>query len=68
MKDAELIYSALLRAERRMEHGIVHETNAGTAAFRKLQLGVVQAIREEIGNGIAKERPAIVKAKIGEVG
>ena len=67
MTDADLIYNALLRAERRMEEWTERDP---TMLPRESRLGflVINAIREEIGRGLAEARPAIVKAKIGEVG
>ncbi len=69
MKDAELIYNALLRAERRLEAAAPQtSSNPALMALSLLAVDVVQTIREEIGRGLAEARPAIVKAKIGEVG
>lgn len=52
MTDADLIYNALLRVERKLEAGAlaVHD-----ASERVLANYIIQTIREEIGNGLAQE-------------
>ncbi len=52
MSDADLIYNAFLRAERRYEAAAAREPNVATRAFLMLSHGVVKNIREEIGNGL----------------
>lgn len=50
MSDADMIYNALLRAERRLEDG----ANAGRPAPYAALLAP-QTLREEIGNALSKE-------------
>lgn len=54
MTDADLIYNALLRAERRFEEWPECDP---TMSPREARLGllVIQSIREELGNGLTKE-------------
>jgi hypothetical protein len=52
VSDADLIYNAFLRAERRYEAAAAREPNVATRAFLMLSHGVVKNIREEIGNGL----------------
>lgn len=56
MTDADLIYNALLRAERRAEMWTDAAAGADHAAsfVFKANLMAVQLIREEIGNGLAQ--------------
>ena len=68
MKDADLIYNALLRAERRMEADLRSADDGMEYVAAYAKYVAVAVIREEIGRGLAEARPAIVKAKIGEVG
>jgi hypothetical protein len=56
-RDADLIYNALLRLERKLEAQIPKGSTPVTTGIQWL-LGTfytVQAIREEIGNGLSKE-------------
>jgi hypothetical protein len=55
MTDADLIYNALLRAERRMEALAARDTAMG-GALADLGNAIIKTIREEVGNGLAKER------------
>lgn len=54
MSDLDLIYSALLRAERRFEEWTERDP---TMLPREARLGqlVIQTIREEVGNGMSKD-------------
>jgi hypothetical protein len=55
MTDADLIYSALLRAERRLE-AIATDGNYPIAAdLARPALIALQTLREEIGNGLTRE-------------
>ncbi|WP_300573646.1 hypothetical protein [Phenylobacterium sp.] len=53
--DAELIYNALLRAEKRVEeaHNQLVEMGSPRVTQTAAVFGAVQLIREEIGNGLA---------------
>lgn len=53
MNDADLIYNALLRAERRLEEWTERDP---TMLPRESRLGflIINAIREEVGAGLAK--------------
>jgi hypothetical protein len=57
--DAELVYSALLRAERRLSERAQSIFNSGSYEALKVAaaLEAVNLLREEIGNGISRERP-----------
>lgn len=56
MRDAELIYNAILRAERKMEtHPEVDPTCSPETA--NLARFILQVIRTEIGNGMDSEWP-----------
>lgn len=56
--DADLIYSACLRAERRIEERVkAHREDPTTQGVLYLVQTVFQTLREEIGTGIARERP-----------
>lgn len=56
--DADLIYNACLRAERRLEERVKLQADNPTRQFAlQMILETVQTIREEIGTGIARERP-----------
>lgn len=54
MTDADLIYNALLRAEKRLEEWPERDPTMRPEWARLGQL-VIQTIREEIGNGLSKE-------------
>lgn len=54
MTDADLIYNALLRAERRMERDLGQMTDTEYAQEYPAYRALV-TLREEIGNGLAKE-------------
>lgn len=56
--DADLIYNACLRAERRLEERVKAQHGNPTAEYTlHLIQTVFQTLREEIGTGIARERP-----------
>lgn len=56
MTDADLIYNALLRAERRVETATAREASEpAKQALMLFGLSIIQTIREEIGCGLAKE-------------
>lgn len=56
--DADLIYNACLRAERRIEERVkAQQGNPTTEYTLHLVQSVFQTLREEIGTGIARERP-----------
>jgi len=61
MTDAELIYNALLRTERRLEegYGLAEQQDGHPAALliAKMLLSSVTIIREEIGRGINDAYP-----------
>lgn len=60
MSDAELIYNACLRAERKLEARSRSLADAGKeiASLDVRGLGhLIAMLREEIGNGIAEKRP-----------
>ena len=65
MTDADLIYNALLRAERRLEERYAPDASA-IARLAALQAVII--IREEIGNGIAARAPAGLDAISGKGG
>lgn len=56
MTDVDLIYNALLRAERYLEEWPERDP---TMQPREARLGflIIETIRREIGNGLAKEGP-----------
>lgn len=55
MTEADIIYNALLRAERRME-AIATDGNRPLAAdIARPALAALQMLREEIGNGLSKD-------------
>jgi len=55
MSDADLVYNALLRAERRLE-AIATDGNFPLAAdLARPALIALQTLREELGNGLSKE-------------
>jgi hypothetical protein len=53
--DADLIYNALLRAERRIEEEIAKPGPDGVWEVRSGAFLALRVLREEIGNGLAKE-------------
>lgn len=55
MTDADLIYNALLRAEQRLERSASDGAFPQAAELARAALVAAQAIREEIGNGLARE-------------
>lgn len=57
MTDADLIYNACLRAERRLEEQIPAGYAAVTHELTMLMAALlaVHTLREEIGNGLTKE-------------
>jgi hypothetical protein len=57
MTDADLIYNALLRAERRLEEALKEPGPDGAWEIRSGAFLAFRVLREEIGNGIARERP-----------
>lgn len=54
MTDAELIYNALLRAERRYEAAAARTRESETRAYRMFAKDIIQTIRQEIGKGLAQ--------------
>lgn len=55
MTDADMIYNAILRAERRLE-ATAHDPNFPQAAdLARPAFIALQTLREEIGNGLANE-------------
>ena len=66
MTDADLIYNALLRAEKRFEAWAARDPTMPPQMARLGEL-VVQTIREEIGNGMAVRAPAGLDAISGKV-
>ena len=52
MTDADLIYNALLRAERRLERKAAADTTL-TGAYARLAFTIVEGIRQEVGAGLA---------------
>ena len=57
MSDADLIYNACLRAERRIEERINNlAAKPGAAFLLQAHLTTIQTLREEIGTGLAQER------------
>lgn len=55
MTDADLIYNALLRAERRLEATATDGGFPHAAEIARVALVAVQTVREEIGSGLAGE-------------
>lgn len=56
MSDADLIYNACLRAERRIEERIEKlQASPETAFSLQLCLTTIQTLRGEIGNGLSRE-------------
>lgn len=56
MSDADLIYNACLRAERRIEERVIAQKgNPNTEYVLHLVQSVFQTLREEIGNGLSRE-------------
>lgn len=55
MSDADLIYNACLRVEKRLESAM--EEAISTARYQEAlaAYSVVQILREEIGNGLSRE-------------
>ena len=56
MSDADLIYNALLRAERKLEEWPARDPTMRDD-FSRLGFLIINAIREEVGNGLSKEAP-----------
>lgn len=54
MTDADLIYNACLRAERKIEEAIVGHPPEMTIVARSA-MATIRMLREEIGNGLAAE-------------
>jgi hypothetical protein len=55
MTDAQLLYDACLRAERRIEVATARETSQPTKqALMLFGLSIIQTLREEIGRGLAE--------------
>lgn len=58
MRDADLIYNALLRAERRLEAAFEDlPIGSPQSSWASAALAAVLTIREEIGNGLSQEGP-----------
>lgn len=57
MTDAEVIYNALLRAERRLESVATDGNYPQAAELARPALIAVHAIREEIGSALATHLP-----------
>lgn len=55
MTDADLVYAALLRAERRLEELRENTTTPELVPYMATAHKAVQVIREEIGTGLARE-------------
>jgi hypothetical protein len=55
MTDADLIYKALLRAERRLEPELQQPGPDGAWEIRSGAILALRLIREEIGNGLSRE-------------
>lgn len=70
MTDADLIYNALLRAERRYEAAAARTREDATRAYRMFAKDIIQIIRQEIGAGIASREatPAGLDAISGKGG
>ena len=56
MNDADLIYNALLRAERRLEATAMDGAFPQAAEIARSALIATQTIREEIGHALAEDR------------
>jgi hypothetical protein len=56
MTDADLIYNALLRAERRAEDWARAYDEEATRRIAGIALTAIRFVREEICNGLSKER------------
>lgn len=54
MSDADLIYNAMLRAERRMEE-LMNQLPADAGHSARVAFAAIHIIREEIGNGLSTE-------------
>lgn len=57
MTDAEMIYNALLRAERRLEATAADGNYPQAAEIARPALIAAQVIREEIGSALATHSP-----------
>lgn len=55
MTDADLIYNALLRAERRLEATATDGAHPQAADLARPALIALQTLREEIGGGLSGE-------------
>lgn len=55
MSDADLVYNALLRAERRLEAIATDGNHPLAADLARPALIALQTLREELGNGLSKE-------------
>lgn len=56
MSDADLIYNACLRAERKLEERAENLSGSPDVAIHvHACLTAIQALREEIGNGLSRE-------------
>lgn len=58
MSDADLIYNACLRAERRLEEMIERAPYGDRAIVRSevsIAMDAIRTLREEIGNGLSRE-------------
>lgn len=55
MTDADLIYNACLRAERRLEAVATDGAHPHAAELARPALIALQTLREEIGNGLSGE-------------
>ncbi len=55
MTDADLIYNALLRAERRLEAAATDGAHPQAADLARPALIALQTLREEIGSGLSGE-------------
>jgi aspartate oxidase len=57
VSDADLIYNALLRAERKLAEWPQHDPTMPDD-FARLGFLIIETIRGEVGNGLRKERDA----------
>lgn len=56
MSDADLIYNACLRAERKLEERAADlRANPEAAFYVRVCLTALETLREEIGNGLSRE-------------